>query len=1036
MSVLFADVVGSTALGYHHEPELVRSALAAHFARLRGIAQAHGGTIEKYIGDAVMVVFGVPQLHADDPERAVRAALAMRDAVDTAPRAMLSLAVRFGVATGEVVTDRSASDQFLITGDVVNVAARLQSAAAPGEVLVDELTASLTRAAVDLDPRPDLTIPGRDVQTKPFAARGARTPEPQRSPLPMQADFVGRDREVQILKDVLRSVVVERRAHFVTVLGEPGIGKSRVAAELVRAAPGLRIVHSRCLPYGVGVTYWPVVDIVRSDAGIVRTDDRATSLAKIGDRLARLLPFDGERRAVEARLTLALGLTPLSALPDVAPESLPAEIGWGLRRYLEMLARETPTIVVIDDLHHAEDAMIDALRRVRSRSLEEPLLVLALARPELAGRDVDWGAADPSSTVVSLGPLAYRDSARLVSRLLNVAELPEELAPVVADRSGGNPLFCGEMVRMLTETGRLERTGDRWVMVGIERAAALPETIHALIAARIDTLPQHERAVLQAASVIGERFARASLVSLLRGDASTLSSVDALERRGLFGDVADGPRGEIRFGHLLVREVAYGSLAKVDRAELHERYGELLEQGMGDRRDEVVAILSYHAERAFSFSLELRLPPEVVERRARRSLDLALSLAERARDRRDRRLLQSVLEPARAATAAIPGGGGEATRSRLLVAEAEDLALAGQYERAREAAVAAVVLADRAGRHDIAAGAQLLAARIERFGGSREADFQRELERAVAFFDAADDPRGRLDAGLLALEVFFGKGDLTAMLRRGKELHDEAVTSGDRGRAAAILVRLVGAATYAGRPDDAAAYAAQSLPGIEEFGLHAADIQRRHYLCRLMMFKGALDDAVSCFGDVTIAAREQGDRPAEVRGQRALAETLLELERWPEARDVCERAIAEEERGGDRWNRAELLSSLAIARLNLGDLAGAERAAADADAAVREGDVTARVAVDRAFAMLRARQDRHDESERHFRRGLAAIEATDFVPLSASLALDFAQQLLAHGEASETARLVHRASAVLERSGYGFRSAQIGTLTAALERKI
>ena len=344
VSVVFADVVGSTAFGSDNDPEAVRSVMGSYFERMKAIAETHGGTVEKFIGDAVMVVFGVPLLHDDDAERAVRAALAMRDAMtDLNAELGVSLAARVGVNSGEAVAGGGADRQFLVTGDAVNVAARLQQGADMGEVVVGSLTESLTRSAIEYAPRDAMAAKGKVEPIKAFRALRPRSavPEQARGLPAMRAQLVGRQRELRILLDSFARVRDERRAHIFTLVGNAGIGKSRLVGEALARIAGAetaRVLRGRCLPYGAGITYWPFMEIVRDDAGILGEDDRETALARLDSRTAELLGADGG--AVRARLATMLGLQrPEDALPEVIPAQVGREIGWAARQYVGAVAR-------------------------------------------------------------------------------------------------------------------------------------------------------------------------------------------------------------------------------------------------------------------------------------------------------------------------------------------------------------------------------------------------------------------------------------------------------------------------------------------------------------------------------------------------------------------------------------------------------------------------------------------------------------------------------------------------------------------------
>ena len=431
VSVVFADVVGSTAFGSDNDPEVVRSVMGSYFERMKRIAETHGGTVEKFIGDAVMVVFGVPLLHDDDAERAVRAALAMRDSMDGLNAELgVSLAARVGVNSGEAVAGAGEDRQFLVTGDAVNVAARLQQAADMGEVVVGPLTESLTRSAIDYAARDPVVAKGKTEPIRAYRAVRARSavPEQARGLPAMRAQLVGRQRELRMLLESFERVRDDRRAHLFTLVGNAGIGKSRLVGEAlarIAATDRAHVLRGRCLPYGAGITYWPLMEIVREDAGISGEDDRDTALAKLDARTRELLGADAG--AVRARLATMLGLQRADeALPEVVPAQFGREIGWGARQYLAAVAR-APTVIVVDDLQWAEPAVFEIVEGLADSAEDAPLLLLCVARPQLLELRPTWGAGRANATTITLDALSTDETTTLISRLLDIDDLPAEL---------------------------------------------------------------------------------------------------------------------------------------------------------------------------------------------------------------------------------------------------------------------------------------------------------------------------------------------------------------------------------------------------------------------------------------------------------------------------------------------------------------------------------------------------------------------------------------------------------------------------------
>jgi class 3 adenylate cyclase/tetratricopeptide (TPR) repeat protein len=625
VSLLFADVVDSTAMGARNDPELVRNVMARYFARMTDVAETHGGTVEKFIGDAVMVVFGVPRLHEDDAERAVRAALAMRDAVADLNRdSRLALAVRVGVNSGEVVAGAADDRQFLVTGHAVNVAARLQQGAEAGEVVVGALTARLTRDAIEYERREPIVAKGKTEPLIAFCALRAHSAHPAaHGGVPaLGTEFVGRRRELGQLLDAFERAQDERSGHLVTIIGNAGVGKSRLVAEALAhlaERSDVRILRGRCLPYGAGITYWPLMDVLRQDAGIQVADDRAAAIAKLDERLGALVTQADRLQAVRARIAVILGLeAPGAVLPNVPAERIAVELSWGIRQYLESVAASGPLVVVIDDLQWADPSALEVLGQMADRFGAVPMLLVCIARPELLERYPSWSAGTANALLLLLEPLNATDTQTLVSRLLGIEDMPPQVGSSVVERSAGNPLFCEEYVRMLVDAKRAEPADGPGRVTRATSDLPLPETIQSIVAARIDGLPAAEKLALQRASVIGEQFGLDELLGL---DGEIGAAPEALLRKGLLVSDRDDPsERSLRFKHLLIRDVAYGSLPKADRAALHDRVGAGLEAGMSDRSNEVSEVLAHHAAQAYLLSRDLGLSGDEFAGRAERAL--------------------------------------------------------------------------------------------------------------------------------------------------------------------------------------------------------------------------------------------------------------------------------------------------------------------------------------------------------------------------------------------------------------------------------
>jgi class 3 adenylate cyclase/tetratricopeptide (TPR) repeat protein len=584
VSVLFCDLVGFTAASDAADPEDVRARIRPYHARLREMIERHGGTVEKFVGDAVMAVFGAPVAHEDDAERAVRAGLRILEAIDelNAQDASLSLQVRVGINTGEAVVAlgaRPEEGEGIVTGDVVNTASRLQGAAPVNAVAVSEQTYRVTEPVFDYEPLEPVTVKGKAEPLalyRPLAARarfGSEVTRTHATPL------VGRDLERTLLMSTFERAAQQQSCQLVTVVGEPGVGKSRLCMELfqhIEERPGLvRWRQGRCLPYGEGIAFWALGEIVKAECGILESDPPDEVRAK----LERAVAVDAQDRPwLLARLGPLVGLT---GEPAAQEESFTA---W--RRFLEQLAGDRPAVLVFEDLHWADPALLAFLQHLADWAEGVPLLVLCTARPELHEQHATWAAGLRNAHTINLAPLTDEETARLVSSLLERAVLPAETQHALLERAGGNPLYAEEFVRLLTDRGAL----------GAE--TALPESVQALIAARLDTLSHERKSLLQDASVLGKVFWAGALAVMGDRDASEVErALHELARKELVRPArTSSMAGEAEYGfwHSLVRDVAYGQIPRAGRAERHQRAAAWIEQKTGERAEDLADVLAHH----------------------------------------------------------------------------------------------------------------------------------------------------------------------------------------------------------------------------------------------------------------------------------------------------------------------------------------------------------------------------------------------------------------------------------------------------------
>jgi len=1014
VTILFADVVGSTALAEQSDPEVVRGTMARYFQRIEEVAQAYGGTVEKFAGDSAMVVFGVPAVHDDDAERAVRAALEIRDGA-------AEIAVRVGVNTGEAVTAARDDRQFMVSGDAVNVAARLQQGAEPGEVIVGPLTEQLTRKVIEYEPRDPVTAKGKAAPLAAFRALRPRTqvPEQARGVPGLHAALVGRDRELRLLLDTFARTAEDRRPHLFTIVGSAGVGKSRLVSEALSgmASSGARVVRGRCLPYGRGITYWPLIEILRQDTGITLSDERDTALAKLDRWLGELLHDDPQRPAIRARLSVMLGFeAPETVMPDTPAERVDRELVWGIRRYLEALASSGSLIVVVDDLQWAEQPVVAAIDQLIERAASAPVLVIAIARPEFLEQRRDWSSGKPNSTTITLDPLSPHDTGTLISRLLEIEALPADLRAQIIERSAGTPLFCEEFIHMLIDEGHLIHEGASWRATGAIDQIRVPQSINAVLAARLDGLPDSEKSVLQAASVIGQRFSLPQLQDMTGGEELD-DTVESLRRKGLLiGD--DGADDDLAFRHLLIRDAAYGSLPKSERAALHDRFGTVLEQRAGET-SQLTEILAHHAERAFTLSTELQVQGDVLLHRASRALAWSLEMGDRARSRHEIRIVESALGIARSATHVLPDDGGLEARARVRLLEAQLLMIKADYGAAGQAAAEAAVLAEEAGLLLLVATARLTEAWISNWSGEGSMDENALVfERAIEACSKAGDKSAEIEARHIASNKPFAIGRLDQFVEINEGLIEEARAIGDVAHQAALMGRLVFIEVMRGNASLAARHAAEAEALATQYGFRNVTLRLSLDRGFVLTLVGDLQQAEETFRQCAVAAMDAGAVQNQISALRSLGNALLYGRKYAAAALTLDEALELSEFTGERWNRSELLGARARAALGSGDFESADRFIERAVSSLRDRDVTGISEVQAHLGVIRAAQGRDAEADAALRISVDTISGSEYAWTKIASALDRAMFLAERGRLDEATALTDEYSGLAEQRGW------------------
>jgi len=666
VSVLFVDLVGFTGRSDRADPEDVRATLRPYHERVKTDIERFGGTVEKFIGDAVMAVFGAPVSHEDDAERAVRAGLRILETIEELRSDGLDIAVRAAVTTGEAVVALGASPERgegLVTGDVVNTAARLQSAAPVGAVIVDETTRRSTEGVITFEPLEAVAAKGKAEPIAVWRATHARSRVGQPEAA-THAPFVGREHERALLIDTFARAERESSVQLITVIGEPGIGKSRLVTELRTALDDrpdlITWRHGRCLPYGEGITFWALGEIVKAEAGILESDDRHVAASKLDETVAGLFAEESERAWFGSRLAPLVG----TGGDGAAVSREEAFTAW--RRFLEAMAARRPCVLVVEDLHWADGALLEFLEHLLDWSMPVPLLLLCTARPELFERQSSWGGGKRNATTISLSPLSTEEAGRLLQALLDRTLLPAETQVALLERAGGNPLYAEQFARMLVERGDVE-------------GLAVPETVQALMAARIDTLRPGLKALLHDAAVVGRIFWSGALATIGERDRDEVRrDLNELVRREFARPIRlssiDG-EDEFSFWHALVRDVAYQQIPRAPRAEKHVAVAAWIETTAGERLEDQAETLVHHYGQAVELDRAMGEKRPELEAGLRRFLMLAGDRAFHLDAERAVTYLRRALELA---------GADEIARAHVLAKLGPVLSMRGDVAEARE----------------------------------------------------------------------------------------------------------------------------------------------------------------------------------------------------------------------------------------------------------------------------------------------------------------------------------------------------------------
>jgi class 3 adenylate cyclase/tetratricopeptide (TPR) repeat protein len=949
VTVLFCDVLGSTARGEQLDPEATRAVMARYFDTARAAVERHGGTVEKFIGDAVMAVFGVPRVHEDDALRAVRAAVELRDGVE--------IDVRIGVNTGQVVTG---TGDTLVTGDAVNVAARLEQAASAGDVYLGATTYELVRDAVDAELLPPLEAKGKaePVTAYRLVALSGEEAHARR----FDAPLVGRTRESRLLADAWAQVRSERSCVLFTILGAAGVGKSRLVREFLSSVDGT-IVTARCLSYGEGITYWPVVEIVK-----------------------QLRP--GPEAPDDAGIAALLGHGAAST----------EDIAIGVRTLLQAEASARPLVVLLDDIHWGEPAFLDLVEHVAAWSRDAPILLLCLARPELLDRRPGWSGGQLNATTVLLEPLGQPETDELIAGLLGGTEIDPELRRKILAAADGIPLFVEEMLAMVREHG--------------EGEISVPPTIQALLAARIDQLPRSERDALERGAVEGQVFHRGAVQALSPSEAAVGGHLLSLVRKELVRPSAPVLPGDdaFRFRHLLIRDAAYEALPKTTRADLHERFADwIVKHGAG--LVELDEILGYHLEQAVDYRAELGAPDAALASRAAAYLGAA---GTRAFERTDLHAATNLLDRA---TALLDRDDPE--RVRLLPSLAEALYGNGDLERCMAVLAEAVERGEAIGDERSVARALVFSVYMRgHMGDAPVGQALAELDditpRLVALGDHEVLARAHLSRAWF-LHWLGRAGDAIPEGRRALDLASQGELSAIEEDASGVVVA---AMRWGPTPwPDLVRFVEERL---EAGGGRIGSLLGSGILEHL-------PSAAAATGDFETARSQYVERRQQMaeRGATMFVHTISMNAAFVELRageyEAAERLLRDAWQGlheaGEKGFRSTIGTMLAESLARLRRFDEAEAIVRESEGLASGDDAVTNIESRRARALIASGRRDHDAAVETATKSVHAAEQTDYLEEHADSCLVLGEVLIAAGRGDEAEAPLREAIALAEAKG-------------------
>jgi class 3 adenylate cyclase/tetratricopeptide (TPR) repeat protein len=985
VTVLFCDVASFSGLGERLDPESLRRVMSRYFDEMGAVIERHGGTIEKFIGDEIMAVFGVPRVHEDDALRAVRAAAEMRDRLRGLNEELeaqwgVRLEARMGINTGEVVAGDPSAGSTFVTGDAVTLAKRLEQAADPGQILLGKATYPLVKDAISAGPLESFKVKGKRDPVSPLRLDEVEHGAPGLARR-LDAPLVGRAVELATLEDAFARVAAEPGLQLVTVLGSAGIGKTRLAAELVASVGDRgRTLTGRCLPYGEGITFWPLVQLLREAGG--------------EQGIAAALADTEDAEVVAERLRAVLGN---------ASTAGSEETFWAIRRFLEAVARERPLLVVFEDIHWAEPTFLDLLEYLVGWTRRASILVVCLARRELLDRQPAWVGPRANTSLIALDPLSAKEAEALLTGLRDEAALSDDTVERITIAAEGNPLFIEQLVAMAAENGA---EGD----------LRIPPSIQALLAERLDRLSGAERAVVERAAVIGREFTRAQIVGLCAEELQPAlgPSLMSLIRKELVRpDTSTATSDDgFRFRHVLIRDAAYEGMPKEVRAELHERFATLLEDLAGPRRTEIEEIIGYHLERAYACRSELGLDDDETDRLARSGGGRLAAAGRRALARGDVPGAVNLLDRA----AALLDAAGSADVD-LLVDLGAAMRELGDPLGAESVLTTAAAAAEASG--DERSGLRVLIERLVLrmyLDEVEEREVLEVAERATPVFEAAGDDRGLSRASSLVAEAHWMRSRFAAMEEALEPALGFAERAGDRRQVRWILGSLCRVALVGPRPVDAAVERCLEIRARSQ-GEPTLQPLIDSMLAVLEAMAGRPESAREHYARSRSALEELGMQVqlASLQMYAGLAELIGGD--GPAAERELRRGFTALEQMGERSYLSTTAALLARAVWLQGRHQEADRLARASHEAASDDDLVSQVLWRGTQAKALALAGKAEDAERLARESVELSRQTDFVNMRADALVDLAEALALLGRGEDAGEILEEAIGLYDAKG-------------------